>query len=776
MFNSVVLDVFIGLVLVYLLYSLLITILGEMFSTWMGIRSRLLRVSIEKMLNDGYVDEHGKLKYANKREVIKQFFLKEYPDFKNSFAGKFYELPGIKYLVDTAGERKTFFTQTKPSYLSAGAFSESMVQLLRDKGSGTDDMQRICFCLQFNTHHIQPQTLKRLRDIAHDAGGDIAIFKKKLEAWYNETQDRATGWYKRKMQVILFTTGFIIAAYFNVDTIQIARKLSKDKNARAQMVNMAVELAKDSARYQAFLSNNGASAAQATIDSGWANINNDIQDASYALGMGWNLSKLTKRADVEIPQQYSAQVYKIIDANTSIRETLDSIRLVSNDSARKVLQSSLKTQEQQRIVLLNQMNISNATGFVQITSLTPGKKNMIKVEGQVPYGFCNKAGYIALHLLPFNLSFWGLVITGLMLSLGAPFWFDLLKKLVAIRGAGVKPEEKDVPADATSATDTTPASTKSTSPQPVVIDKKEPIETALENLTEKLRQEPGIVALAIDPSDNPATTIIIYVENQQVATYLTGKYGTTTSDRGKTFLLVYEITSTNEVHLGTLSGAIGNKTMALGHGTLGCFLANKKDNNKYLLSCWHVLKDNNEWTRAILQRDIIDSGNAVIGSVVHGYLSDTDGVDVGIALCNDQNTITNHPLPINAQHREVRPFDGLTSTAVKFKSRFNKPDAPPVDATIFHYKINAQIKYPDGKLHTIEDVFTITVKDPVTQKKKAPSRPGDSGAVVVDAKNTPLGMVIGGNDTFTYVIKFTNVFSDQKPYKEYYFITDNNNA
>ena len=29
-----------------------------------------------------------------------------------------------------------------------------------------------------------------------------------------------------------------------------------------------------------------------------------------------------------------------------------------------------------------------------------------------------------------------------MLSLGAPFWFDLIKKLVALRGAGIKPEEK----------------------------------------------------------------------------------------------------------------------------------------------------------------------------------------------------------------------------------------------------------------------------------------------------------------------------------------------
>jgi hypothetical protein len=37
----------------------------------------------------------------------------------------------------------------------------------------------------------------------------------------------------------------------------------------------------------------------------------------------------------------------------------------------------------------------------------------------------------------------GLVVTGLALSLGAPFWFDLLGKFVNIRGAGPKPDRAD---------------------------------------------------------------------------------------------------------------------------------------------------------------------------------------------------------------------------------------------------------------------------------------------------------------------------------------------
>ena len=43
MFNSIVLDSVIGLVFIFLLYSLLATILGEMIANWLGLRARMLR-------------------------------------------------------------------------------------------------------------------------------------------------------------------------------------------------------------------------------------------------------------------------------------------------------------------------------------------------------------------------------------------------------------------------------------------------------------------------------------------------------------------------------------------------------------------------------------------------------------------------------------------------------------------------------------------------------------------------------------------------------------
>lgn len=55
-------------------------------------------------------------------------------------------------------------------------------------------------------------------------------------------------------------------------------------------------------------------------------------------------------------------------------------------------------------------------------------------------------GWDPMRIMNMSVEEWlfkivGLIITALAISLGAPFWFDLLKKLVNIRGTGKKPDE-----------------------------------------------------------------------------------------------------------------------------------------------------------------------------------------------------------------------------------------------------------------------------------------------------------------------------------------------
>ena len=138
MFDNPAFDVVIGMVLIYLLYSLLVSILGEVIATWMAMRSRILRVAIEKMLTDGYLNGSGNMQYSNWWHFIQRFFLKEFEGFKDSFAGKFYEQASIKYLSGKAGDKHTYFSQTKPSYISDSNFAHTLSGMLGRKRNGAN--------------------------------------------------------------------------------------------------------------------------------------------------------------------------------------------------------------------------------------------------------------------------------------------------------------------------------------------------------------------------------------------------------------------------------------------------------------------------------------------------------------------------------------------------------------------------------------------------------------------------------------------------------------
>jgi len=61
------------------------------------------------------------------------------------------------------------------------------------------------------------------------------------------------------------------------------------------------------------------------------------------------------------------------------------------------------------------------------------------IYGKRKYTWPEKTWFVISNV--FNVvTFIGFLITALMLSLGAPFWFDLLNKISNLRGTGTKPQ------------------------------------------------------------------------------------------------------------------------------------------------------------------------------------------------------------------------------------------------------------------------------------------------------------------------------------------------
>ena len=379
--NSVILNVVIGLVFIYLLYSLLATIIQELIATWFGFRAKILELAIFRMLED---ESRFRFRFESLLHIFRKSKRSSPPTTPSA---QFYHHPLIKFL----GEGKQ---TSKPSYINRETFSKVIIDLLRSDAFTAESNPKEFIQNALNEGKmkwgeqaipISPETLSYLRSLWADAQGDVAQFRKSLEAWFDETMDRVTGWYKKHTQFILLIVGFFIAVIFNVDTIKIVTKLERDPVLREQLVQQA-----------------------ATFTAAHPNLDRQLVAARE------QLDSLVQRHD-------TAQVNQVA-ADTAYYHMLIARRDTLIDSANKLVATDLKK--------------VNSTLGIGLSSYSCG---------------CgiNKC---------FFRSLLGWLITALALSLGAPFWFDLLNKLMKLRNS--VSTTSPAPAPNTNAQQTSPAERK----------------------------------------------------------------------------------------------------------------------------------------------------------------------------------------------------------------------------------------------------------------------------------------------------------------------------
>jgi hypothetical protein len=405
MFDSVALDIVIGLIFVYLLYSLLATILQEIIASNFAFRAKVLEKAITRMLDDGDSTRHRLANFVT-------LFVRRRKQPKVTRA--FYSHPLIKYLGQDKYHRK-------PAYLSAHNFSKVLVDLLRGRQTqaGKDYRAEIEASLSskktaWDGTVISNDTIDYLNSIWVDAQGDIEQFKGYLEDWYNETMDRAAGWYKQYTQVILLVVGFGIAMVFNVDTLAIIKKLEKDPKLREQLV---------------------------------------AQSEAYAKAHPNLVDEL--KAEEKKNEKIISDMRDTAQSKPAPLKSLDPAGLKKQDSAYAAKRASLDSASQAHYqTLVNQRN----TLFKRADSLVQG--DLKKINNSLALGWNEEKRYteakgwhkigvvIKLVFCTSWIKFLGLLLTAIAISLGAPFWFDLLNKLVKLRSALKGGEaEKDTAAD-----------------------------------------------------------------------------------------------------------------------------------------------------------------------------------------------------------------------------------------------------------------------------------------------------------------------------------------
>lgn len=133
--------------------------------------------------------------------------------------------------------------QNLPAYIPSRNFAAAVLDLAvrpEDRDGEpppplTVDALRLTVSKMDDTSPIKPL----LRTALDGVEKDVGEVRKNLEAWYNASMDRVSGWYKRRTQLILFGLGLLTAAMFNIDTVWVAGRLSTDKAYRQAVVAQA---------------------------------------------------------------------------------------------------------------------------------------------------------------------------------------------------------------------------------------------------------------------------------------------------------------------------------------------------------------------------------------------------------------------------------------------------------------------------------------------------------------------------------------------------------
>lgn len=208
--NFVFLEITIGLVFIYLLLSLFSTIIMEMIATLFRMRASLLKTTIERLLNDS--NNNASIDFFN------QPLMKNLSDYKTWWSSSF-------NVGDT------------PSNISAQNFSNTIINLILKDQMDEIELSRITENLAQTSFSKDAKT--HIESLIRNSKGNYECFQKGLEDWYNDTMERANGWYKRQVQYILLFVGFCIAFAFNADSIEIIQKLQSDPATRIAIVNNA---------------------------------------------------------------------------------------------------------------------------------------------------------------------------------------------------------------------------------------------------------------------------------------------------------------------------------------------------------------------------------------------------------------------------------------------------------------------------------------------------------------------------------------------------------
>ncbi len=356
-------DLVIGLVLIYFLFSLVVSGINEVIARWARLRAKYLEAGIRRMLGP----------------LADEFFI--HPTIAS--------LGGNDGWMGLLGERPSSSGKSrKPSYIPSRTFATAVLSLIAHHATsappagagGEPKLADLQMNLETWLATLPDDQLKRtFQMFLTQAGNDLDRFVHNIEGWFDDSMDRVSGWYKRNAKRIMLVIGIVVAFAGNIDTLLLGKTLWNEGPLRQSLVSQATNLVNSTAS-PAPGAPTGATGATGPTGAGGAT---GAAGASSALP-----------CPMPVPTAPPAT------------SPTPGATPPPGDSVACIVQQVKAIQEL-----------------------------------HIPLGWTTQKPD---PRLPANVPQWGfkvlgLLLTGVALSFGAPFWFDLLGRLTNLRASGPPP-------------------------------------------------------------------------------------------------------------------------------------------------------------------------------------------------------------------------------------------------------------------------------------------------------------------------------------------------
>ena len=246
-------DVAIGLIFVYVVLALVCSTLNEAIATATGLRARFLETGLLNLLSGAATTTPAGIATAERfyRHPLVQGLIrpKRAPrpaeDASAAANGPLRRLKGV------------LAKPPYPSYIPSRTFVIAVTDLAHDAQAGLANadpaeadaararIARATEGLERSLASIpNAQLSEALLALYRSVGGDAVRFQHATEAWFDDAMERVSGWYKRRIHVILAVIAAIVVTLLNADTLAAGRVLWRDDAVRAAVVKEATDTAR----------------------------------------------------------------------------------------------------------------------------------------------------------------------------------------------------------------------------------------------------------------------------------------------------------------------------------------------------------------------------------------------------------------------------------------------------------------------------------------------------------------------------------------------------